>query len=97
MSEFLIRIARRGYGWYVALKMAKAISLPLFVTGWIVYSILVIAFVFSARVIAAICEVVAITVGDFRYNVLRRRWFTGFSRAHYLSLEQYVLAKEPAP
>lgn len=95
MSELLMMLAGRGYGWYLALKIGKAMSLPVFVTGWVVYAIAGFLFVWLAGCAQAAYETGRIVASDFIANVLRRRWFNGFSKTYYESLSHYK--PQPTP
>lgn len=87
------RLAARGYGYYLALKIAKAawcpfaaLLMPLVIAFYIVVSLLMTIWEWLAE---SFRDVLAVA-RDFR----SRRWFSGFSRAHYESLIQYQRTDE---
>ena len=93
IDELIMKLAGRGYCWYLALKIGKAASAPVFVAGWVVYAVAGFLFVWLAGCVQSAYETARIVVSDFHSNVLRRKWLTGFSRDYYQSLDHY----KPAP
>lgn len=89
VDDLMMRLAGRGYGWYLALKVMKAASLPVFVSGWLVYAAVLGLFLAIGGAIVAAKEAAVFIIGDFCENVLRKKWFTGFGRAYYGSLSHY--------
>ena len=94
MNRILMRVASRGYGWYLALKIGKAVvAVPWFfvtmaavlVAGVLAYSWGIIKL---ARDFAH--EAMAMGVGYWRRN-----WFKGFSRQHYNHLHHYKQSPRP--
>lgn len=97
MDNWLRYIAGQGYGWYLALKIGKAACLPLWVVGWLVYALLGGAFVFLGGCFVAAKETAGVIVRDFAANVLRPRWFSGFSRVYYNGLHRYNPPEDTTP
>lgn len=84
----LMRLAARGYGWYLALKIGKALlAVPCFVAWLFLWPALAL-FVFVQETVKLLLSIAAEAiegVDDF----WGRPWFRGFTRRYYESLEHY--------
>ena len=79
-------IAAKGYGWYVALKVGKALMLPIACVIWLAWATVSAVCIPIIRFLAGFVGVARDIPCDFRHHIGEKRWFTGFSRGHYLSL-----------
>jgi hypothetical protein len=83
-----IRIAQRGYGWYLAMKIGKALAAaPMFLLWLPLYAALG-AVLWLAECVIEACKTTASVYGEAA-SYWRKRWFTGFSRSYYYSLDFY--------
>lgn len=90
MNDLLASIARRGYYWYLALKVGKVLSLPIWVFGWVLYALFGIIVLTIKGIITVAKDIAETIVSDFNQNVVQGHWFEGFSRKHYKSLDAYA-------
>lgn len=89
--EWQRRVAARGYGWYLALKIGKAaIAVPLFVlhSAW-AFPLGLACYLYDAF------KDCGKELFSLSRDYWRRNWFSGFSRRHYNSLSYYKPAPRP--
>lgn len=86
--EWQMKLAKRGYGWYLALKIGKAIiAIP-----WFFVLMVVMICVSAVLLIWNGVKSSRATVMDLLECVAdywRSKWFKGFSRTYYRSLSYY--------
>jgi hypothetical protein len=85
----LMAIARKGYGWYLAIKVGKALLFPVYAVVIVAaYTVAVLMFVgrsffdFLVELVKALAAAPAAIAEGIHDGV----WFRGFSRAHYRDL-----------
>lgn len=85
MKDMMIKLAGRGYGWYLALKIGKAVlALPLFVIWLPAY--LALGAVVWVCMSAWEAGRAVFDIGMEGVRFWRKNWFKGFSRKYYNSL-----------
>lgn len=89
-------IAERGYGYYLALKIGKALAAipyyPLFIAGWVVI-LAAIGLVFAVKAVFWTFPLAMTEL--FQTYWTDTRWFSGFSRAEYRRLYTPLTANPP--
>lgn len=80
------RICNKGYGWYVAAKVVKAVcAVPAFLLLMIVMPVL--AFLLAVRrAIECLWSEFLADLPSMVAHYWKGRWFSGFSRKHWASL-----------
>lgn len=97
MDAYLQSLAAKGYGWYLALKIVKALlSVPLFVCWIGVLSVLAVCIGVWDAIKAFAWDLPAGMVQEAR-DFWAKRWLSGFSRAYYSGLSHYKPAPTPLP
>lgn len=95
MNEFLRSIAAKGYGWYLLLKVCKAvISVPMFaayVVFWTLAAAVLAAWFAVKGVLWDFPKMMTATMAEY----WERPWFRNFGRGWYRS--QYESSVTPLP
>jgi len=88
LDRLMQRLARRGYGWYLALKVGKALlAVPLFVL-YVPALIALVLLLAAFRACAELWEGPKAIAAD-AMSFWQRKWFKGFTRAYYDNLSHY--------
>ena len=82
----LTNLAKRGYGWYLALKIGKALLLPFAVAGYPILLVIAIAYFMTKEAVGALVACIRGIPSDWDDLIASRRWFSGFSRSYYNGL-----------
>lgn len=86
------KVAKLGYGWYLALKIGKAvIAIPYFPI--VMAACLALSLLVWLWECAKSAWTIAVEVPDWVTEYWRSKWFSGFGRSYYASLSMY--RKEP--
>lgn len=94
MNKLLIEISRRGYRWYLLLKICKALlSVPLFAL-WALWIVAIAAAVFVSLLLEALLETAACMASGLYEFWGRTKWFSGFSRKRWHYLHVHLKGKE---
>ena len=80
------RVCNRGYGWYVAAKIGKAIcAVPMFVLTMLAITVVAILLAIR-RAIESLWTEFLSDVPSMVAHYWNSRWFSGFGRKHWASL-----------
>jgi hypothetical protein len=88
IDKRLESVAKRGYGWYLALKVLQALAAPVMLallTAWLlILAPLALLIEWGKSAWALLLECIG-----YYAEFFGRRWLSGFSRAYYHSLRKY--------
>lgn len=77
------KIAEKGYGYYLTLKILKALFFPVHILLWILYAIICTIIYLVLQIAITLKDAIKTSICEFTNNFIHGRHFKNFKRRDY--------------